>query len=505
MTRTRSVLVEDGKIASLSAEPTQRVSSDTLRLDARGGSVLPGLIDSHCHPTSLGEARRILDLSGTTSVSSIRLRLFARAQKTPPGEWIVGRGWDQELLTEKRYPKRSDVDDVVTSNPILLRRICGHAALVNTRAMREIGIDENDFSLDQRLYERDSSGTLTGILREGAVELAASRIPAGGAEAAAADIMTAEFEAARSGLTTLHSILSGNFQDELEAFGRLTLEGKLNLRYRIYVPADGLDFLASEGLRDRFRTSMLRICGVKIYADGSLGARTAALREPYSDDPGNSGLLRHSSRQLRQLMEKADSRGHQVMIHAIGDRGIEESVDAIEAVSNGKNSKRHRVEHCSVCDGETARRLQKLGVGVSVQPQFIVSDAWAEERLGPERVNWLYPLRTLLQSGVNASGSSDAPVEPISPLLGMWASMVRGGFAVQERIGLPDAVRMYTQNAAINGFDDDLLGTVREGAAADLTVLDSDIDAMHPALLRKVGVAATIVNGRVVFSYEGAG
>ncbi len=504
-TRYRSVLIEQGRISRLSDDAAQTVPAELRRLDAGGGTVLPGLVDSHCHPLGFGELKRIVDLGGTTNVTSIRLRLFAAAQKASPGGWIFGRGWDNEALTEKRYPSRSDVDDLTRENPVILRRVCGHVALLNSRAIKELSIADSDQNLDKRLYERDSSGRLSGIIKEQALELAAARIPSWKPDVLANDIMTAEFEAARSGLTTIHCMLSNNFQAELDAFETLSREGRLALRYRVYVPPEAADYLEARGLRKRFDSEMIRINGVKLYADGSLGARTAALREPYTDEPANIGILRHSPEELRRLAAMADSLGHQVVIHAIGDRAVEESMDAIEALSDGKSQRRHRVEHASVCDNEMVNRLKRLEIGVTVQPHFIVSDTWAEERLGPERVNWLYPLRTLMLSGVTASGSSDSPVEPLSPLLGIWAALVRGGFAEKERLSLHEALKMYTQNAAWNGFDEESLGEVKVGALGDLTVLDSDIEGMHPAMLRKVGVAATIVNGNLAYSYEGVG
>jgi predicted amidohydrolase YtcJ len=500
----RSILVEDGRITRLSDDATQTVPAHLSRLDAGGGTAVAGLIDSHCHPVGLGELRRILDLGGTTNVTSVRLRLFATARKAPPGEWILGRGWDHEALTERRYLTKSDVDDLTPENPLFLRRVCGHVALLNSRALKQLSLADSDASLDRRFYERDSSGRLSGIIKEIAIEKATREIPAWTPDVVAKDILTAEFEAARSGLTTLHCILSNNFRAELAAFERLSSEGKLALRYRLFVPLEAADYVDGGQWKGRFDPQMVRINGVKLYADGSLGARTAALREPYSDEPDNTGILRHSPEELRELAAKAASRGHQVIIHAIGDRAVEESIDAIEAVSDGGNKRRHRIEHASVCDGEMVGRLKRLQIGVTVQPHFIVSDTWAEERLGPERLNWLYPLRTLLAGGVVASGSSDSPVEPVSPLLGIWAAMVRAGFAEKEKLILHEALKMYTKNGAWNGFDEESLGEIREGALADLTVLDSDIEGMHPAMLRKVGVAATVVNGQVAYSYEGA-
>ena len=451
----------------------------------------------------MGSMRRILDLTGTSNVTSLRLRLFAKVKKAPPGEWVTGRGWDQEGFTERRYPTRDDIDDLTPDNPVILTRVCGHAALLNSIAMNRLGIEEGVASAEGRVYDRDARGRLTGIIRERAVEEALGEIRPWNDEVIVADILAGEYEAARNGLTGLHCILSPNYEQELRAFLSLHSRGMLGLRYRIYLPVAGLKGLEKGEFSRSDDGGTLKILGVKVFADGSLGARTAALREPYSDDPTNSGVLMYTGEELEDILREAERFGKQVLIHAIGDAAVSQGIDAIESVTRGKNQWRHRIEHCSLCSVDVMKRLKEAGIGVSVQPHFVISDTWARERLGEGRVKWLYPLKSLLKNGVTASGGSDAPVEPVSPILGMWAAMVGADYSAEERLDIQEALRLYTRNAAINGFDEGSLGEIREGFLADLTILDSDIRDIHPAMLRKVGVAATIVNGRVAYSYEG--
>src|SRR5712692_8905729 len=275
----RSILVEGGRIVKLSGHPTQKAPEGrTTTIDARGGTVLAGLIDTHCHPVALGSMRRILDLTGTSNVTALRLRLFAKLNKAPPGEWVIGRGWDQESFAERRYPSRDDIDDLTRNNPVLLTRVCGHVALLNSVAMNQLGIDEGAVSEEGRVFDRDSRGRLTGLIKERAVEEALGGIRPWNTEVIEADILAGEYEAGRNGLTSLHCILSSNYEEELRAYLSLQRRGKLALRYRIYIPAAGLrrleepEFSQSDG-------EMLEILGVKVFADGSLGARTAALRE----------------------------------------------------------------------------------------------------------------------------------------------------------------------------------------------------------------------------------
>jgi hypothetical protein len=255
-------------------------------------------------------------------------------------------------------------------------------------------------------------------------------------------------------------------------------------------------------MREKLRGDRIRINGVKLYADGSLGASTAALREPYSDDPSNSGLLRYRDEELAEVVGRADSAGYQVIIHAIGDRAVEQAIDALTPVVGGGNPRRHRVEHASLLPGDLRSKMRKLRIRVTVQPSFVVSDTWAVRRLGGERVRDLYPFRSIMKECILASGSSDAPVETLSPLIGMWASLVRGRYSPEEKLTLRQALDLYTVNAATNGFDEEE-AVLREGGRADFTLLDSDLDGMHPAMFRKVRTAATIIEGDIAYSFEG--
>lgn len=499
--RTCTVTVEGTTIASVEEGESGVQAHGLLEIDAKGGTVLPGLIDTHCHPFELGWARRNVDLRGTTSITSLRLRLFARAQRSAPGTWIFGRGWDQESFAEGRLPSREDIDDVTPSNPAVLVRVCGHVALLNSRAIEALGLES---AMGQE-FQRDSAGRLTGIVKEAALDSVFSSVPREGAKSAEEDIIAAEHEAAKSGLTELHCIVSpDDYRDELVALCRLSAEGGSLLRLRVYVPPDSLDYIAEEGIREKLAGDAVRLNGVKIFADGSLGARTAALREPYSDDRTTSGILRYTDEQMKEIVEKVDRMGYQAIVHAIGDRAVEQAVEAIASVAGTKNERRHRIEHASLCPKDLRSKMRKHSICATIQPHFVISDSWARRRLGEERLRDLYPFSSMLKEGIVASGSSDAPVETVSPLIGMWAAMVRADYSHEERLTLDEAIAAYTANAAYNGLDEYSLGAVREGMLADLTVLDSDVSGMHPAMFRKVGVAATVVGGELVHSYEGS-
>jgi predicted amidohydrolase YtcJ len=488
-----SVYCEGGRVARVYMDEEPDVPPGTDVVEANGGTLLPGLVDTHCHPFEYGWLKRSVDLRGASNVTSLRLRVQAGVLRSPPGEWVVGMGWDQELFPDRRMPSKEDIDDVSPDNPVVLSRVCGHVALLNSAALGRLGLA----SMSGPNYERRPGGELTGIVKEDALTGVYAAVPRS-AERLAADLLAVEGEAARLGLTAMHCIVSPEgYREELEALASLGSRGGLSLRYRVFVPVEGVGYVEEKRLRERLSGGTVRINGVKIFADGSLGARTAALREPYSDDPGNAGLLRYSDEALGEAVDRLDSKGYQVIIHAIGDRAVEQAVGALSRVSGRGNPRRHRVEHASLLPRDLRGKMAKHGIRAAVQPSFVTSDTWAVDRVGEERARDLYPFRSMLEDGIVASGGSDSPVESISPVLGMWAAMTRGGFNASESLALSQAASMYTGLARSNGFDPDPV----VGGPADFTLLDSDVGGMHPALFRKVGAVATVVAGVPVHRY----
>ena len=489
-----AVYCEGGRIAR-TGEVGMAVPDDAEVIEANGGSLYPGFVDSHCHPFEYGWLKRSVNLRGVTNTTGLRLRVLAGIQRAKPGDWVGGMGWDQEAFPTRALPSRADVDDISPENPVILSRVCGHIGLLNSRGIEALGFANRT----GEEFDRDENGSLSGIIRERALDEAFEKLPKS-AEKSAADLQSVEAEAAKLGLTTLHCIVSpGGYKEELEALAALSASGSLSLTYRVYVPPEALGYLEEMGAGKKFAGPRLRINGVKIFADGSLGARTAALREPYSDAPENTGILRYSDEALSDLVEKVDARGVQVVIHAIGDRAVEQAAEALGRVSGASNPRRHRIEHASLLPKDLRSKMVGHGIRAVVQPLFITSDSWAVDRLGEERARDLYPLKSMLAEGIIASGSSDSPVESMSPILGMWASMTRGGAASEEALTLDEALSLYTANAQSNGFDQ--AGGVSEGSPANLTLLDTETTGLHPALFRKVGVLATLVEGLAVHSY----
>ena len=489
-----SVLCDGGKVARVYRDEEPDPPADAEVIEANGGSLLPGLTDTHCHPFDYGRQKRSVDLRGASNVTALRMRLTAGVMKARPGDWVVGMGWDQEAFPDRKMPTRADIDDLTPSNPVALSRVCGHVGLLNSAAIAALGLGERRGPE----YERGPSGELTGIVKETALTDALLNVPKT-TEALASDLQSVEAEAARLGLTRMHCIVSRDgYREKLEALAELEAGGSLALRYRVFVPFEALEYVEELRRRGRAGGERYRINGVKIFTDGSLGARTAALREPYADDPGNSGMLLLKDSELDEMVDRADAMGHQVIVHAIGDRAVEQAVRALSRVSGSGNPRRHRVEHASLLPKDLRSKMAKHGIRAAVQPCFVTSDTWAAERLGEERLRDLYPFRSMLEEGIAISGGSDSPVESLSPVLGAWAAMTRGGSVPEESLSLEESLALYTTSAAENGLDQLALG---EGAPADFTLFDSDIRGMHPALLRKVGVLATVVGGSAAHSY----
>lgn len=492
-----SVYCEGGRVSRIYHNEDPDLPPGAEVVDANGGSLWPGLADTHCHPFDYGWLRRSVDLRGTSNVTAMRMRLSSGVLKARPGEWVVGMGWNQESFPDRRMPRRSDIDDLSPSNPVAFSRVCGHIGLLNSAAIRQLGLEGRSGPE----YERDPSGELTGIVKETALVDALQKVPKA-PERLASDLMTVEAEAAKLGLTSMHCIVSPEgFREELTALAGLHSDGSLSLRYRVYVPSEALEFVKERGLGEKLRGDGVRINGVKLFTDGSLGARTAALREPYADDPGNTGMLRMKDSELDDLVDRADSAGYQVIIHAIGDRAVEQAVRSLSRVTGSGNPRRHRIEHASLVPRDLRGKMAKHGIRAAVQPCFVTSDTWAVERLGEERLRDLYPFRSMLEEGIVLSGGSDSPVESLSPVLGVWSAVTRGGSVPEESVTLEQALAFYSADARANGMDE---LSLEEGAPADFTLFDSAIGGMHPALFRKVGVLATVVNGFAVHSF-GAG
>jgi predicted amidohydrolase YtcJ len=407
-------------------------------LDLGGRIVVPGLRDAHTHLLSTALSRCTLDLRGVSSVEELKEAVRKAALEVGPGGWVVGRGWDQDKMVERRYPTRHDLDEAAPENPVLLVRVCGHAAVANTRALEKLGLLSGEPEELRGMVVRED-GEPTGLLVEDAVSWAMEKIPRPGRAALKELLRKVIAEYLRYDVTAVHSMSVD--LEELLLVRELELEGELKLRYEAYVKPELLGSIPEE-LRHLVR-------GVKAFADGSFGARTAALRERYSDFPG-SGTLLMRAEEIAELARVASSQGLELAVHAIGDRAVEEVLRAAEMLHGWI-----RVEHASLTPPDLLELFSQLRPAVAVQPHFILSDTWIVERLG-ERARWVYAFKSLARTGSTLMGSSDSPVEPLNPWLGVYAAVHRGepeglpvaGYTGGEKLSLREAVGLYAQPAS---------------------------------------------------------
>ena len=508
-----ALAVRDGKIAALGTtrEITRRYDADRV-IDLRGRSVYPGFTDAHGHIESLGAALLNLDLAGTTSPGEIRGRLQEWRKQLKSGQWIRGRGWDQNDWAEKKFPHHRDLDDVAGDVPVVLSRVDGHAVWVNQRVLEIAGITRETRDPEGGMIVRDPDGAPTGVFVDAAVDLLQSVLPRPSEEDRSAAIRRSLAMCVSLGLTAVHDM--GVDSAGLELYRRLG--GRRELPLRVYAVIEGSDTALvsasfARGPEVDLYNGMLTIRAVKMYADGALGSYGAALLEPYSDAPGNRGLTLTSSAALTDLCTRAIDRGFQVCTHAIGDRANAIVLDAYEAAQSraagaNREDPRFRIEHAQVVAPADIPRFKRLSVLPSMQPTHCTSDMpWAGVRLGEARLRGAYAWRSFLDVGSIIPGGSDFPVEHPNPLLGFYAAVTRqdlngqppDGWHAGQRMSRMEALMSFTAWAAYAAFQERSRGSLEEGKLADLVVLSEDIMTIEPARIPRVLVDVTIVNGAI--------
>ncbi|MBX5328703.1 amidohydrolase [Candidatus Bathyarchaeota archaeon A05DMB-5] len=499
--RAEAVAIHNEKIVAVGSNKEIRryIGNKTEVINAKNKTVIPGLVDCHVHMTSFGQFPQTLDLRNVQSIKAIQQKLRDYACENSEKSWILGGRWDQEKFAEKRLPTRWDLDAAVADKPVFLTRVCGHIAVANTKALQLAGITKEIVVEGGKIDLDRANGEPNGILRESAMELVWKCIPKPTRkELEEACVMACE-RAVEAGLTGVHWLL--NSAEEMRIIQKLYAEGKLPLRVYLGFPLNLLDELISLGLLSGFGNDMIKVGFVKLFADGSLGARTAALKQPYADKPETCGIMLYSQRKLNRLVLKGHKAGLQLAVHAIGDCAVEAVLKAYGKALRvfPRVNHRHRIEHCSVLNPQLIRRMKRLGLVASVQPHFVVSDFWVVDRVGNARARWVYPFKTLVKEGLVVVAGSDCPVEPISPLLGVWAAVARKSFP-EEKLSVEEALRAYTVNAAFASFDEDKRGLIAVGKFADLVVLSDDLFEVSPDKIRNVAVEMVIVAGKVVYA-----
>lgn len=488
----RRVLAQAGRIVAL--DPDSAQSAGALRVDLGGRVAVPGLVDAHCHLVSYGMQRtREADLRGVSSLEELaqRLRGHATAVGIGPGSgrWLLGRGFEQDRLREGRWPTRHDLDALAPEIPVKITRVCGHALVANTAALRLAGLDP----------EQPLAGFPEGVLTEEAMAPVYRAIPEPTADEWRKAALHACQEAARAGFVGIHSLMA--HEREVRALCELAAEEPLPVRVVMQLPYSLLEHAQATGLRTAFGGDYLSLGAIKLFSDGSLGARTAALLEPYADDPSTRGELIYTPEELAHRVRKVYEAGFQVCVHAIGDHAMEVTLDAI-----GKAELRRselglirefppRIEHASLVNERIVARMCELGVAAAIQPQFAWSDYWAPERLGEERARGCYAFRTLWEAGILLAGSTDCPVEILDAMDAVGAAVHRPDWSPQEALPLENTLRIFSEGSY------ELLGRrngrLKIGDWADFTVLEQDPRTVAPAEVRRIPVWRTIVGGEM--------
>jgi predicted amidohydrolase YtcJ len=477
------------------SEIVQIRGPQTETIDLKGATVLPGFIDCHIHLIEYGLSLGNLELRDVSCIADLKKRVAEGTRKA--SSWVLGRGWDQEKFVEKRYPMKHDLDEVSPTKPVLLRRVCGHIGVANSAALRTAGIDEHTADPEGGTIDRDSSGQPTGVLRETAIQMVESKVPPPTFKDYEEATIAASERALAAGLTTVHCIIDS--AEEFKALLELKRQNKLALRFYIFIPAGGLQLAKQMGLSTGFGDEWVRLGGVKIFTDGSLGGHTAALEAPYNDAPTNRGMTIYNQAQLNEMVAEIHQADFQVAAHAIGDRAVGMALSALERAKKTlpKKELRDRIEHASVLNSELIQRMRDGSFIASVQPQFIVSDFWVEKRLGVNRARMTYPFASLLRSGVRVVGGSDCPVEPLDPLKGIAAATNRKESG--ESVGVGEAIAFYTRDAAYASFEEGQKGTISPTKYADLVVLQKDLRKVAPPHIPEIPILMTIVGGKVMY------
>ncbi len=509
--RFQALLIDQAKVvATGTTQALAKRAGDARVQDGEGRTLLPGLIDAHGHVMGLGYLKAGVDLSAAKSLDEALAMLKAFAQRNPDAGWIRGRGWNQEVWKLGRFPTAAELDQAVSDRPVWLSRVDGHAGWANSAAMQKAGVDRATKAPDGGRIERDGKGQPTGIFIDAAMDLVANSVPPRSAAEADAALDAALTEMASLGMTGVHD--AGIDFDSYNRYRRYADANRLTTRIYAMIGGTGEDFdrISVNGPLIGYGGDFLSVRSVKLFADGALGSRGAALLADYSDQPGNRGLLFHPQAEMTAMIGKALGKGYQTNVHAIGDRGNQVVLDSFAGAyaKHGGKQLRNRIEHAQVLTGADIARFPDLALIASMQPTHATSDMnMAEDRLGSARIKGAYAWQSFLKQGTVVAAGSDFPVEYPNPFYGLHAAVTRqdhhnqpaGGWFPKQALSLRQALRAFTLDAAWAAHQEKELGTLEAGKYADFILIDRDIFARPASELWQTRVLETWVGGKQVY------
>ncbi len=502
-----SLAVKDGKFIAVGGDMKKHVGPNTRRIDAKGAAVIPGLIDAHVHMRGLGGMLETFDMRFVKSPEEVARMVQAAAAKLPAGEWVRGRNWDQTNWGGE-FPNADDLSKLVNDRPVYLIRVDGHAGWANRKALEIAGVTKDTQDPPGGQIIRDKNGVPTGVLIDRAQALVMRKIPALTYEQTKRRLKLAADAAVKLGLTGVHD--AGIDVQERDAYRELIKENALPLR--VYAMIGGTGELWQQYAKSGPEIGpYLTVRSVKLYADGALGSRGAALWQPYSDDKSTSGLMVTTKETLEDQIKEVAATNFQVCTHAIGDKANRLVLDAFAMVLKGKNDRRFRVEHSQVVALPDFKLFVDNSVVASMQATHATSDMrWAEKRLGPDRVAGAYAWRRYLNLGIPLANGSDFPVEDPNPLYGFYASFTRqdqsgypeGGWMPDQKLTREETLKSFTLTAAYAAFEEKQKGSITVGKLADFLILDKDIMKIAPKEVFSTKIRSTFVGGKEVYTLK---
>jgi predicted amidohydrolase YtcJ len=487
------------------------VGPETRLIQANGGMLVPGFVDTHVHFTSGGAGLASVQLRDAATPEEFVRRIGEFASGQSPGEWIVEGNWDHQNWGGE-LPTREWIDQAAPDNPVFINRLDGHMALANSLAIKLAGVDAATPDVEGGTIIRGVDGEPTGVFKDNAMGLIAKVIPEPSPAQLDRMVEAASAFVASRGVTSVHD-MSYVGLPEIEAYRRARDAGKLKTRIYAAIPLASWEVLQQELARNGSGDEWVRIGGLKGFMDGSLGSHTAAMLEPFSDAPDDSGFMLQDPAVMEDLVRNADAAGLHVMVHAIGDKAIRSLLDIYQRVAaeNGPRDRRFRIEHAQHIHPDDMGRFAGQGVIASMQPYHAIDDGrWAEKVIGPERSKTTYAFASLIGSGAKVTFGSDWSVAPPTPLEGIYAALTRrtldgahpGGWVPEQKITLEQALKAYTVDAAYASYEEGIKGSLEPGKLADFVLLDQDLTSIAPEDVAKVQVLDTVVGGRLVFATQ---